>query len=44
MPNPYLNAYAEDEEKAREIGCQNLCYHSGERAQPKDLILETYGL
>lgn len=43
-PPKYILVYAENEEQAREIGSDNLFYNSGEKAKPKDLILQTYGL
>lgn len=43
-PPQYVLVYAENEEEARNIGCENCSYNSGEKAKPKDLILQTYGL
>lgn len=40
----YILVYAENEEEARKIGCKNCYYNNGEKASPKDLIIQTYGL
>lgn len=43
-PAQYLLVYAENEKEAREIGCKQCEYNSGQKAHPKDLQLCTYGL
>ena len=43
-PPKYILVYAENVEEARSIACENLTYHSGEKARNRDVILETVGL
>ena len=43
-PDQYLLVYAETEKEAREIGCKQCEYNSGQKAKPNDLHLCTYGL